>query len=103
MARMGWFSGEELKRAKDSGVVGDLMGYDFIDREGNPQNEVLGGRVIGLTRTDLSQIDRTIAIAAESSKATAILGSLRTGAINILATTLSNCVAVLDMVENKVP
>lgn len=100
MARMGWFSEEEMKRAQAAGVVGDLMGYDFIDREGNPQNAELGGRVIGLTRNDLRQIDRTIAIAAEPSKATAILGSLRTGAIDILATSMSNCLAILDMIEN---
>lgn len=101
MVRMGWFSQEEMKRAKAAGVVGDLMGYDFIDRDGNPQNMELGGRVIGLTRNDLRQIDRTIAIASEPSKAAAILGSLRTGAIDILATSLSNCLAILDMVDEQ--
>lgn len=99
MARMGWFSGEEMKQAQSAGVVGDLMGYDFFDRDGNPHNGGLGGRVIGLTRNDLRQINCTIAIASEPSKTTAILGALKTGAIDILATSLSNCLTIADMIE----
>ena len=99
MARMGWFSGEEVRKAQDAGVVGDLMGYDFFDVSGSPCNEILGGRVIGLTREDLQRISTTIAIAAEPSKALAILGALRTGTINVLATSLTNCLAIRDMLE----
>ncbi len=96
MARMGWFSPHEIKRAQASGVVGDLMGYDFFASSGEARNEELGGRVIGLSREDLRRIGNTIAIAAEPSKALAILGALRTGAIDILATTIANCSAILD-------
>lgn len=100
MARMGWFSQEELRRAHSAGVVGDLMGYDFYNREGEPCNNELGGRVVGLTRDDLRQISQTIAIASEPSKATAILGALNTGAINILATSLSNCLAIDELIKD---
>lgn len=101
MARMGWFSPQEIKRAQASGVVGDLMGYDFFANTGEARNEELGGRVIGLSREDLRRIGNTIAIAAEPSKALAILGALRTGAIDILATTISNCHAILDIVRQE--
>ncbi|WP_372424743.1 sugar-binding transcriptional regulator [Salinarimonas chemoclinalis] len=101
MARMGWFGPDELKRAQAAGVVGDLMGYDFFDIEGRPCNEEIGGRVIGLSRDDLSRISNTIAIASEPSKTTAILGALRTGAIDILATSLLNCIAIRDWIGKR--
>lgn len=99
MARMGWFTEDEFKRAQASGVVGDLMGYDFFDRAGAPCNAEIGGRVIGLSRDDLRRISTTIALASEPSKVTAMLGALRTGSINILATTLSNCLSVLELAK----
>jgi DNA-binding transcriptional regulator LsrR (DeoR family) len=101
MARMGWFTPDEMKRAQASGVVGDLMGYDFFSQAGEARNEELGGRVIGLSREDLRRIGNTIAIAAEPSKTAAILGALRTGAIDILATTISNCHAVLTLARDE--
>ena len=54
-------------------------------------------RVIGLSREDLLRIPNVIAVAAESSKVTAILGALRTGAIDTLATTTANAAAVLQL------
>lgn len=101
MARMGWFAPQEIKRAQASGVVGDLMGYDFFASTGEARNEELGGRVIGLSREDLRRIGNTIAIAAEPSKAMAILGALRTRAVDVLATTISNCNAILDMARQE--
>jgi DNA-binding transcriptional regulator LsrR (DeoR family) len=100
MARMGWFSLPELKQAQAAGVVGDLMGYDFFNRDGVSCNNELGERGIGLTISDLRQINQTIAIASEPSKATAILGALKTGAINTLATTLSNCLAISELIKD---
>ncbi|VAW20516.1 Putative transcriptional regulator of sorbose uptake and utilization genes [hydrothermal vent metagenome] len=96
MARMGWFSPQEMAQARKSGVVGDIMGYDFFDIDGDPCNAELGGRVIGLSREDLSRIGTTIAIASEASKTTAIIGALRTGAIDVLATSLPNCLAICE-------
>ena len=29
MSRMGWFSAQELQSAREAGVAGDLLGYDF--------------------------------------------------------------------------
>lgn len=101
MARMGWFSPGEIARAQGAGVVGDLMGYDFFTRDGAARNGEIGGRVIGLSRDDLRRIGHTIAVASEPSKALAILGALRTGAIDILATSAANCRAVLDLVREE--
>ncbi len=99
MARMGWFTEDELRIARAEGVAGDLMGYDFFDRQGNPAGAALSGRVVGLTREDLSRIGTTIAIASEDSKAPAILGALQTGAVDVLATSITNCDSILRLLQ----
>ena len=97
MVRMGWFSAQEITEAKRAGTVGDMMGYDFMDIHGNPAKTPMQDRVIGLSTTDLLRIPNVIGIAAESSKVTGVLAALRTGAINTLATTASNAMAVLHL------
>lgn len=97
MVRLGWFTREEVLTARASGVVGAMMGYDFFDIDGRERNEALGGRVIGLSIDDLKNIKNVIAIAGESSKATSILGALRTGSIDILATSLANVHSIMAM------
>lgn len=97
MVRMGWFSAQEIHDAKRAGTVGDMMGYDFFDIHGRPAMTPIQGRVIGLNADDLRRIPNVIAIAAEASKVTGMLGALRTGTIDTLATTASNALAVLHL------
>lgn len=97
MVRMGWFSAQEITEAKRTGTVGDIMGYDFIDIHGRPAMTPMQGRVVGLHAADLQRIPNVIAIASENSKVTAILGALRTGLVDTLATTASNAMAVLGL------
>lgn len=99
MTRMGWFGAEELRRAQANGVAGDLMGYDFFDQEGRSAGPELAGRVVGLTREDLARIGTTIAIASETGKTAAILGALRTGVVDILATSATICDAILTLAD----
>lgn len=101
MVRMGWFNATEIAEAKLAGTVGDMMGYDFIDIHGQPAATPMQGRVVGLSREDLSRIKNVIAIAAESSKVTAILGALRTQVIDTLATTAGNAAAVLARADDR--
>ena len=96
MVRMGWFTPQETAEARLSGTVGDMMGYDFIDIYGRPSLTPMQGRVIGLTITDLARIPDVIAIAAENTKAAGILGALRTGVIDTLATSVTNAHTILD-------
>ncbi|HEX4298435.1 MAG TPA: sugar-binding transcriptional regulator [Devosia sp.] len=97
MVRMGWFSQQEIVEARLSGTVGDMMGYDFIDIDGKPSHVAMQNRVIGLSTADLRRIPDVVAIASESSKAAGILGALRTGTINTLATSVSNARLVLQL------
>ena len=99
MVRMGWFSPQEIAEARLGGTIGDTMGYDFIDIHGRPANTTMQGRVIGLSRDDLVRIPNVIAIASENTKAAAILGALRTGSINTLATSHTNIHTILRLDE----
>jgi DNA-binding transcriptional regulator LsrR (DeoR family) len=97
MVRMGWFTPQEITEARLSGTIGDMMGYDFFDIQGNPTSAPLQERIMGLTTSELRRIPNVIAIASESTKAAGILGALRTGTINTLATSLSNAHTVLSL------
>ena len=99
MVRMGWFSAQEIAEARLSGTVGDMMGYDFIDIHGKPSAMQMQGRVVGLNIQDLTRIPDVIAIASENTKAVGILGALRTGVIDTLATSVTNAHTILRLDE----
>ena len=99
MVRMGWFSAQEIAEARLSGTVGDMMGYDFIDIHGKPPATQMQGRVVGLNIQDLARIPDVIAIASENTKAVGILGALRTGVIDTLATSVTNAHTILRLDE----
>lgn len=99
MVRMGWFSAKEIAEARLSGTVGDMMGYDFIDIHGKPSATQMQGRVVGLNIQDLTRIPDVIAIASENTKAVGILGALRTGVIDTLATSVTNAHTILRLDE----
>jgi len=97
IVRMGWFSPTEIAEAKRSGAIGDVMGYDFFDIYDQPAGTPLQGRIVGLHLGDLERIPNVVAIASEQSKATALLGALRTGVIDTLATTTVNAMTVISL------
>ena len=97
IVRMGWFSPSEITHAKMTGAVGDLMGYDFIDIHGKPASSAMQCRVIGLSLPDLQRIPNVLAVASEPTKVAAILGALRSGVLNTLATTVTNAISVLNL------
>ena len=98
MVKLGWFTPHEIIDANlNQGVIGDVAGYDFFNAQGQHVDTVMNERVIGLSIDELRQIPCVIAIAAENTKALAILGALRTGAIDIIATTALNIRTILNM------
>ncbi|MBB6056597.1 MAG: sugar-binding transcriptional regulator [Gammaproteobacteria bacterium] len=98
MVQLGWFTSQEIMSARmDLGVVGDIAGYSFIDIHGKPVDTVMNDRVIGLSLEELRHIPCVIAIASENTKAMAILAALRSGVIDIIATSASNARTVLNL------
>ncbi|EGQ8672094.1 sugar-binding transcriptional regulator [Vibrio cholerae] len=100
MVDLGWFTPEEVVQSRlNQGVVGDFAGHDFFDVHGRIANTVMNDRVIGLGIDEFRPIAEVIAIAAENSKPLALLGALRTGAIDVIATSVSNALTVLNLDE----
>ncbi|PWI31964.1 DNA-binding protein [Vibrio albus] len=100
MVDLGWFTPEEVVQSRlQQGVVGDFAGHDFFDVKGQTAHTVMSNRVIGLSIEEFRPISEVIAIAAENSKPLALLGALRTGVIDVLATSVSNALTVLNLDE----
>ncbi len=100
MVELGWFTPEEGVQSRlNQGVVGDFAGHDFFDVHGRIANTVMNDRVIGLGIDEFRPIAEVIAIAAENSKPLALLGALRTGAIDVIASSVSNALTVLNLDE----
>ncbi|TNV11099.1 sugar-binding transcriptional regulator [Buttiauxella sp. B2] len=98
MVKLGWFTPREINYASlNQGVVGDIAGYDFFNVQGEHVNTVMDDRVIGLSIEELRHIPCVVAIASENSKALAIMGAIRTGVIDIIATSSRNIRTILSM------
>ncbi|WP_459782676.1 sugar-binding domain-containing protein, partial [Photobacterium sp. R1] len=77
-----------------------IGGFDFFRLDGQQAGTLMRGRVVGLEMSDLRRIPNVIAMASESRKALAILGALRTGVIDVLATSASCAMALLNMSDS---
>ncbi len=100
MVKLGWFTPHEIIEASlNQGVIGDIAGYDFFNAQGQHVDTVMNDRVIGVSIEELHNIPCVIAIASENTKAMSILGALRTGAIDIIATSASNIRTILNMTQ----
>ncbi|KAE9529370.1 sugar-binding transcriptional regulator [Testudinibacter aquarius] len=100
MVQLGWFSPQEVTEARiNLGVIGDIAGYGFFNLQGEPVDTVMNNRVIGLSLEDLQAIPCVIGIASENTKAMAILGALRTGIIDIIATSAGNVNTILNLAK----
>lgn len=77
--------------------MGDIAGYDFFDSQGQQADTMMSDRVIGLTMDELRHIPTVVVTAAENSKALALLGALRSGVVDVLATSVSNALTILNL------
>lgn len=83
--KAGFITPTELAELVATGAVGDVAGQIYT-LEGQLHPCDYNRRVIGITLAELRQISTTLAVAMGQAKAKAILGGLRTGAINVLCT-----------------
>lgn len=94
--KAGFVTPEELAAMQRQGAVGDMGGQLFTST-GQLFEHTFNQRVIGLELADIKRIPFTLAVAAGLGKAPAILGALRTGAINVLCTDSETAQAVLAL------
>ncbi|MHB8487917.1 MAG: sugar-binding transcriptional regulator [Candidatus Dormibacteria bacterium] len=100
VVRMGCFSVSEMRRLRDRGAVGDILG-SFFDADGHAVVDGIGDRVVAIARADLEAIKCVVAICSERDKGEAILGALRSGMVNVLVTNLSTARTVLELSERS--
>jgi DNA-binding transcriptional regulator LsrR (DeoR family) len=96
VVRMGCFSVAEMRRLRDRGAVGDILG-SFFDADGHEVVDGIGDRVVAVGRADLEAIKCVVAVCSERDKGDAILGALRCGMVNVLVTNLSTARTVLEL------
>jgi DNA-binding transcriptional regulator LsrR (DeoR family) len=86
----------EVRDLRHRGAVGEILG-NFFDIHGQPVQSHLDSQLIGLTLADLQRIPLVVAVVSESNKLKAIAGALRTGTVNVLATTSHNALGLLRL------
>ncbi len=83
MVRSGCFSVEEIRRLRSEGAVGDVLGH-YVDESGRNVDSPETGRLVSLGLDELHAIDTVVVVASGAEKPRAILGVLRTGAVDVL-------------------
>jgi lsr operon transcriptional repressor len=85
IVEMGYLEADDMRRLRDRGVVGDILGQ-FFDANGTVINLPIHERRIGIELSDLTAIPKVVGVAGGLHKAEAILGALRGGFLNVLVT-----------------
>jgi DNA-binding transcriptional regulator LsrR (DeoR family) len=100
MVRSGCLSTAEIARLRDRGAVGDLVG-NYVDAAGRPVASPHRDRQVALSLDELRAIDTVIAVVSEPEKPMAILGTLRSGVIDVLIIDPGNARTVLDLAASE--
>ena len=94
--RAGAMTADDLAQLRDGGAVGDMAGQIFT-LAGELLDTEYNRRVIGIDLDDLRRIPTVMAAAMGREKAQAILGALRTRAIDVLCTDSDAAALVLQL------
>jgi len=95
MVRTGCVSLDELRRLRDAGAVGDILG-NYVDIDGRRLESPETARLIGLSIDDLAGVDTVVAVVSEQEKPLAIRGVLRTGVVDVLIVDEPNARTLAD-------
>ena len=98
--KAGFVTAEEMGAMAQQGIVGD-MGGQLFTQAGYIAEHLWNQRLIGLSLTDMQQIPLTIAVAAGFPKAAAIVGALRTTAVDVLCTDDETARAVVALANKS--
>lgn len=93
--RAGVAGSAQLRAYRERGAIGD-MAWQIFDSAGELFPCELNQRIIGVTLDELRAVPRTIAVAVGVNKAAAIVGALRTGAIDALCTDEATAARILE-------
>lgn len=96
MVRSGCFSLEEIRRLRQWGAVGDVLG-NYVDARGRRIESPETARLIGISIDDLRRVETVVAVVSESEKPHAVLGALRAGVVGVLIVDEGNARVVLEL------
>lgn len=99
MVRSGCLSPAEIARLREQGAVGDILG-NYVDLAGRVIASPHSQRLVALSLVDLRRIDTVVAVASEAEKPLAILGVLRSGAVDVLVVDEGNARTILDLARD---
>ncbi len=98
--RAGLLTRADLSMLRGLGAVGETAGR-FFDATGETTGIEINRRVIGVELEDLRRIPKVIAVARGLIRVPAILGALRGGYLNVLATDNGTARAVLALADHQ--
>jgi len=84
----GYLSDQELEKLESGGGVGDMLGR-FFDLIGNPVDNPLDNRIIGLNLDDIARIPWSVVVAGGAEKIPALQAALHRQLINVLITDIT--------------
>ena len=96
LVKSGYLKPDHLRQLRSSGAAGDICSR-FFGQDGSPCLSSLTDRVVGIELKDLRQLPWVVGAAVGPEKAPAILGALRGGYVNVLATDEGTARAVLRL------
>jgi DNA-binding transcriptional regulator LsrR (DeoR family) len=100
VVQIGCFTSGEMRVLRQAGAVGDILGL-FFNIHGRPVAGGMEHRVVGLSAEDLHRIPNVLAVASEKEKVQAILGALRTGLVQVMATSTHNAREILQLDKER--
>ena len=101
LRRTGYLNEEDLNKLRKMGAVGDMLAQP-LDALGQPLDDPIARRIIGLNLESLRTTPTVIAVAGGLIKAPAILAALRGGYVNILVTDAAAAASVLKNQEEHI-
>jgi DNA-binding transcriptional regulator LsrR (DeoR family) len=83
--KAGYLSDDDLEFLRQNEIVGDIFAH-FFDIEGRIRDAEMEARIMGISTSQLKNVQYSIGVAGGLHKSPAILGVLRGGLINFLIT-----------------
>lgn len=81
----GYLNDQEIEKMQAEGGVGDLLGR-FFDQKGQPVENPINDRIIGLNLEDISRIPWSVVVAGGAEKVPALKAALNRHLINVIIT-----------------
>ncbi len=95
----GYITKDQYKEYAENGAVGDIILHIYDIHGDESKFEEFNSHIMGLNSNDLKKIPTRIGVAMGEEKSKAVLGALRSKAVNVLITDI-NCInSILEMIK----